>query len=264
LGFVRALCCNTPMTDAIYRSLAGGVAYGLVVAAISHPFDTLKCQQQVGKRHAGLAQPQRLSAVAGLYRGVGPATAATVVLRTVPFIGYETVGAALRERHILDGSPLVVAFVAGMAGGVMRGCLETPSELVKTRLQLGEPWRSAQLLRGLQSTCLRTGCVIGTYWALFEATRAWRAALPPLLSDFAAGGLCSVAAWALFYPLDTIKSLIQADGMRHLGMVEALRLILRRSGVGGLYSGLRPGLLRAFLANGGGMAAYGLVQSCLG
>eukprot|EP00966_Prymnesium_polylepis_P113163 2617184-Prymnesium_polylepis.1 len=142
----------------------------------------------------------------------------------------------------------------------MRGCLETPAELIKTRLQLGSAWGATLLLRGLFSTCLRNGCVIGLYWVLFEASKAAREAyLPPVASSFAAGGGCSVLAWAAIYPLDTATSCIQASPAP-VGVLQQLATIYRASGVRGWYAGLGPGLARAFLANGGGMVMYDVIQ----
>jgi solute carrier family 25 carnitine/acylcarnitine transporter 20/29 len=91
----------------------------------------------------------------------------------------------LRSRHVFGSAPLAVAFLGGVVGGIMRGCLETPAELIKTRLQIGTPWHMSVLLRGLYSTCLRNGCVIGLYWVLFEATKSTREAmLPPVASSY--------------------------------------------------------------------------------
>jgi hypothetical protein len=54
--------------SALVRGLTGGAAYGLTVAAVSHPFDTIKARLQVG------AAPLT-GGLRGLYRGVGAATA---------------------------------------------------------------------------------------------------------------------------------------------------------------------------------------------
>lgn len=247
--------------EPLLRGLVGGAAYGLTVAAISHPFDTIKCRMQTGAR---VGRPSTwLAGVLSLYRGAGPATLASICFRTVPFIGYEATTSALRSRHVLDNAPLAVAFLGGVVGGVMRGLLETPAELIKTRLQVGTAWRTSLLLRGMYSTCLRNGCVIGLYWVLFEASKAARESLlPPIASSFAAGGGCSVLAWAAIYPLDTAKSVIQASSGSS-GVLQQLSAIYRSSGLRGWYAGLAPGLLRAFLANGGGMVAYDLIQAHL-
>ena len=159
----------------LMRGAVGGLAYGLAVAAVSHPFDTLKCRRQATphappathrrRRHssASAALAARAAAVRSLYRGVIPAATASMVLRAVPFIGYEAATAYLRRRHSLFCvsvvlPPLLIAFLGGVAGGVMRGILETPSEVMKTREQLGIDWHwDLSLLDGIGATVLRTG-----------------------------------------------------------------------------------------------------------
>eukprot|EP00450_Noctiluca_scintillans_P009078 CAMPEP_0194493234 /NCGR_PEP_ID=MMETSP0253-20130528/11517_1 /TAXON_ID=2966 /ORGANISM="Noctiluca scintillans" /LENGTH=150 /DNA_ID=CAMNT_0039334193 /DNA_START=203 /DNA_END=651 /DNA_ORIENTATION=- len=150
----------------------------------------------------------------------------------------------MRKHGVLEQSPLTSAWLAGLAAGVVRGCLESPADLVKTRLQLGIPWWNGSFAQGFCSTCARTGCCIGTFWCVFEASREMRAALPPVVSDFAAGGLCSVFAWAVIFPVDTIKSRIQGGGPEASGMCKQASAILTRSGPLGFYAGFGPGLLR--------------------
>ena len=54
-----------------------------------------------------------------------------------------------------ESQPLLAALLGGAVGGVMRGCVEPPAELLKTRLQVGAGLGSASLLlRGLRSTCM--------------------------------------------------------------------------------------------------------------
>ena len=98
----------------------------------------------------------------------------------------------------------------------------------------------------------------------YEASAARRAALPPTLAAFVGGGGCSVLAWAAIYPLDTAKSCIQASAAGTSTSVwYHLAAIYRVHGVRGWYAGIGAGLLRAFLANGGGMALYSLVLAQL-
>ena len=81
------------------RGAIGGAAYGLAAAAISHPFDTIKTRLQTKAAVGGSASV--LSRVLGLYSGVGPATAASILFRTVPFIGYEATRSLLRSHRLL-------------------------------------------------------------------------------------------------------------------------------------------------------------------
>ena len=196
-----AALANSPYV----KGLLGGAAYGLAAAAISHPFDTVKTRLQTQTRVSGASA---LSRLLGLYKGVGPATAASILFRTVPFIGYEATKSALHERGLLESQPLIAAFLGGVVGGVARGCLETPAEVLKTRLQVGAgvgPAVLPLLLRGLYSTCLRNAAAVGLFWVFFEASARARSTLPAVAASFVGGGGCSVLAWAAIYPLDTVR-----------------------------------------------------------
>lgn len=63
----------------LLRGLVGGAGYGFAAAAISHPFDTIKVRLQSGG--AAKAGSASVGGLLSLYRGVGPATAASIVFR---------------------------------------------------------------------------------------------------------------------------------------------------------------------------------------
>ena len=71
----------------------------------------------------------------------------------------------------------------------------------------------------LQCACTQAAHKLPTWpprhRTLFEKSRGWRDTLPPILGNFAGGGLCSVGAWALIFPLDTVKSTIQVPPAQH-------------------------------------------------
>ena len=180
------------------RGAVGGAAYGLAAAAISHPFDTVKTRLQT---KAAVGGGSVLSRMLGLYSGIGPAAAASMLFRAVPFVGYEATRSLLRSHRLLvtdrdsslgatdtqrltprsclvlcqESQPALAALLGGMVGGVMRGCVETPAELLKTRLQVGLQvgaglGSASLLLRGLRSTCLRNAAVTGLFWLAYEAS----------------------------------------------------------------------------------------------
>ena len=67
------------------------------------------------------------------------------------------------------------------------------------------------------------------------------------------GGLGGVSLWVAIFPADVVKSRIQIDSTSALAkqiFVGALRTILRTEGIGRLYSGLGPTIVRSFFATG--------------
>jgi solute carrier family 25 carnitine/acylcarnitine transporter 20/29 len=87
----------------------------------------------------------------------------------------------------------------------------------------------------------------------------------PLIGPFFKGGICATAAWIVAFPLETAKSVIQAD---HTGQYKkvrhatwkAMRDIVAQKGVKGLYRGFGPGASRSFVANGTSMIVYSWFQ----
>lgn len=75
-------------------------------------------------------------------------------------------------------------------------------------------------------------------------------ALSPL-AIITAGGLGGMALWLVAMPLDTLKSKYQASDMEssYNGIGDVYRKLMQKEGIGALYRGVRPALLRAFPAN---------------
>jgi len=100
--------------------------------------------------------------------------------------------------------------------------------------------------------------LIGIFWVLFEASKEplQQALSSPLAVSFVAGGGCSLAAWAVAFPLDVCKSRSQAlpreGGFAAVGWSST-----------GLYRGVGFGLARTFVANGCAMIIYDIVYASL-
>jgi len=100
--------------------------------------------------------------------------------------------------------------------------------------------------------------LISLFWILFELSRPLREAQnSPIISSFLGGGFCSAGAWAVAYPLDSIKS--RAQG--HLGPAP-----VSHAGKGmwiGAYKGFGFGMARTVLANGCAMIVYDAIRASL-
>jgi solute carrier family 25 carnitine/acylcarnitine transporter 20/29 len=72
----------------------------------------------------------------------------------------------------------------------------------------------------------------------------------PLYQRIVAGALAGISGWLVIYPLDVIKSRLQADALspglnKYASMTDCFRVSYRQGGVRSLYSGLGFTLLRA-------------------
>jgi solute carrier family 25 carnitine/acylcarnitine transporter 20/29 len=85
----------------------------------------------------------------------------------------------------------------------------------------------------------------------------------PILGGFLKGGLCATVAWGIAWPIEVVKSKIQAADSTYRGrsMMSIWGSIVKADGVKGLYRGFLPGAMRSFVANGVGMAVYQFTQS---
>jgi solute carrier family 25 carnitine/acylcarnitine transporter 20/29 len=154
-------------------------------------------------------------------------------------------------------------------------------ELAKTRLQiqgLGEsrkyfrshkhtydgPWDCMKKIycsegirgvyRGFLLTCLRETPSFGLYFASYETfCRAFTPAdcdIVPTPVLLLSGGLAGMSAWMSTYPIDVIKSRVQADmSGKYKGFVDCFRQSYQELGFGVFTRGLGSTLLRAFPVN---------------
>ena len=79
------------------------------------------------------------------------------------------------------------------------------------------------------------------------------------MSLITAGGCAGAAFWSTMYPIDVIKSKLQTQEFGrgvYKGIVDCARKVLQHDGVGGLYRGFWPCLIRAFPANASSFLAY--------
>jgi hypothetical protein len=78
----------------------------------------------------------------------------------------------------------------------------------------------------------------------------------------------ATAAWAVAFPFETTKSVIQADTTGKYKNMSGATLkvmadIFRKRGIRGLYRGFGPGAGRSFVANGTSMIVYSWFQDRL-
>ncbi|XP_012387084.1 mitochondrial basic amino acids transporter isoform X1 [Orcinus orca] len=263
---------------------------GVAGVLVGHPFDTVKVRLQVqsvekpqyrGTLHCFQAIIKQ-EGVLGLYRGLGsPLLGLTFINALVFGVQGNTLRALGRD------SPLN-QFLAGAAAGAIQCVICCPMELAKTRLQLQEagPARTyrgpldclAQVYRreglrgvnrGMVSTLLRETPSFGVYFLTYDTlTRALgcepgdRLLVPKLLL---AGGTSGIASWLSTYPLDVVKSRLQADGLRgaprYRGILDCVRQSYRAEGWRVFTRGLASTLLRAFPVNAATFATVTVVLS---
>ncbi|XP_070449331.1 mitochondrial basic amino acids transporter isoform X3 [Equus przewalskii] len=222
----------------------------------------------------------RQESVLGLYKGLGSP------LMGLTFINALVFGVQGNTLRALGRDSPLNQFLAGAAAGAIQCVICCPMELAKTRLQLQDagPARTyrgsldclAQIYRqeglrgvnrGMASTLLRETPSFGVYFLAYDVlTRALgcepedRLLVPKLLL---AGGTSGILSWLSTYPVDVVKSRLQADGLRgaprYRGILDCVRQSYRAEGWRVFTRGLASTLLRAFPVNAATFATVTVV-----
>lgn len=218
--------------------------------------------------------------VLGLYKGLGSP------LMGLTFINALVFGVQGNTLRALGQDSPLNQFLAGAAAGAIQCVICCPMELAKTRLQLQAvgPARTYKgsldclvqiyrreglrgINRGMVSTLLRETPSFGVYFLTYDVlTRAMgcepddRLLVPKLLL---AGGTSGITSWLSTYPMDVVKSRLQADGLqgtpRYRGIVDCMRQSYQAEGWQVFTRGLSSTLLRAFPVNAATFATVTVV-----
>ena len=169
----------------------------------------------------------------GLYRGIVPNLAGSAVLGGLCLTSYNSAFCVCRgtmlEREIPGSGGLKGSVVVGgLAAAASRCLVETPLALIKVRQQVGKSWlvdnggglRSAlsmaqfrELYKGTTATFFRSWGMLGTFFILHDySVRKFPDLVnAPLAGPFIKGGICATIGWVVAWPMETVKSRMQAD-----------------------------------------------------
>lgn len=255
---------------------AAGCLGGCAGVLVGYPFDTVKVHLQTQDHHKPLYRGtvdcfRKIIAregIHGLYRGMSSPMAGVAAVNAIVFGVYGNI-----QRRTSDPDSLRSHFIAGTAAGLAQSVICSPMELIKTRLQLQENlpkgafkfngpidctrhiWRTERfrgIFRGLGITAARDMPGFSSYFVSYELM-VRSVANPSPFCILMAGGLAGTISWLLTFPIDVIKSRLQADGMsgksQYRGVVDCLRKSYAEEGLGFLSRGLASTLLRAFPMN---------------
>lgn len=272
--------------------LAGCIG-GAAGVLVGHPFDTVKVRLQVQSVDRPLYRGTfhcfqsiiRQESVLGLYKGIGSPMMGLTFINAIVF------GVQGNTMRLLGQDTPTNQFVAGAAAGAIQCVICCPMELAKTRMQMqgtGMKKSSTKKLyknsldcltriyqreglrgvnRGMVTTLIRETPGFGVYfWAYDMLTRSMGCEpedpymIPKLLF---AGGMAGIASWLSTYPVDVIKSRLQADGVggvnQYSSIADCVRQSVQKEGYMVFTRGLTSTLLRAFPVNAATFATVTLV-----
>ncbi|KAG6527902.1 mitochondrial arginine transporter BAC2-like [Zingiber officinale] len=236
---------------------------------------------------------------AALYRGMAAPLASVSFQNAMVFQVYAVLSRAFDCKKTNEPPSYRNVALSGVGTGGLQTLILSPVELVKIRLQLqmvgNRGYRSRRLgpiemareiirkegvkgiYRGLMITILRDAPAHGVYFWSYEYAReklhpgCRKNGQESLGTMLVAGGLAGVASWIVCYPLDVVKSRLQAQSMpeagqpppKYNGIVDCFRKSVREEGVAVLFRGLGTAVTRAFLVNGAIFTAYELALRSL-
>ncbi|KAF7652699.1 hypothetical protein LDENG_00093800 [Lucifuga dentata] len=269
-----------------------GCIGGAAGVLVGHPFDTVKVRLQVQSASKPLYHGTfhcfqsiiRQESVFGLYKGIGSPMMGLTFINAIVF------GVQGNTMRLLGSDTPMNQFLAGAAAGTIQCVICCPMELAKTRMQMqgtGEKKSSRKeyknsldclaciykreglwgVNRGMVTTLIREAPGFGVYFLAYDVLTRYLGCepsdsymIPKLLF---AGGMAGIASWLSTYPVDVIKSRLQADGVggvnKYSSIADCVRQSVRKEGYMVFTRGLTSTLLRAFPVNAATFATVTLV-----
>lgn len=257
----------------VYTFTAGALA-GCTELLTLYPLDVVKTRMQLEKGKGQLGMVGMFKDIVAkegfsrLYRGIVPPLMLEAPKRAVKFAANGYWGNLFTSNGAIPMTQSVAIYTGCMAGAT-ESVVVTPFELVKIRLQ-----DKASTFEGpmdvIRQTIKKEGVLAmysgmeATFWRHFWWNGGYfgsifqiRSLLPKaetksgeLTNNFISGAIGGAVGTALNTPFDVIKSRIQMQGTGEW-TYPALLKTAREEGIGALYKGFTPKVLR--LAPGGGV-----------
>ncbi|GBG29109.1 Mitochondrial substrate carrier family protein S [Hondaea fermentalgiana] len=264
------------------RDLLSGMISGFFCKTFEYPFDTIKVLQQTGGKSEfngsadAFFKTYQRGGVRALYQGLTSPLLGAMAENATLFVAYGAMKNALQvdpSPTLSNPVPVWKYLVAGGGSGVFSAFVLTPVELVKCRLQIQQSATTKTYsgpidvvrktvqkegVRGLWKgnlSCLAREVPGNIAWfGVYEIVRNQiqrvfnyeRQQDVPLYWIAFSGACAGVAYWAVPYPADTIKSVIQTNPkFSGMNFFQAGSTILRTQGLAGLYNGLPITCIRA-------------------
>lgn len=265
---------------AVTRDLFFAAIGSVLCCYVGQPFDTIKVKMQTNPDQfshvvGSTNQILKNEGVAAFWKGAVP-TAGGMVLENCMAFG---VNAALKrafpdtnnDGDIKEGPPsLLKPFAMGAITGCCSATVLLPSEIIKCKTQISTERHitSSQIVKqmmkkqgmrsffvGFDAQLCRDSCFYALFFGGYELScytfRTFVPSMPDELNYFMSGGIAGMGAWFVAMPFDVPKTNVQSryDTKVMGSYFPELIRVAKQRGIGGLYAGLGPTLIRAFPAN---------------
>lgn len=214
--------------------------------------DPANAQRYSGSTLRALTQIVREEKLAGLFRGISSPLASIALMNGLVFASYHFL-MKMQLSHPDSVPTLLQVVLAGIGSGIVSSLVTTPTELLKIQQQTCHSGSSLSLARaifneaglpglyrGLPATVMRD-IGYGAYFFAYEATTRFFSSLSSRPDDtfiivaeveaesvhihghdqalswcalILAGSLAGIAGWLFTFPMDVVKTRMQARGFR--------------------------------------------------
>lgn len=281
------------MTEAL-KDITGGTVGGVLLVAVGHPFDTLKVRLQTqsvtNPVYSGLSdcvsKIYKSEGLAGFYKGVASPLYGQILMNSWQF----GVWGSTKKLFENEKKEIEVAdyFKAGAITGGCVALVECPVDLFKTQLQTNPKFTTffgcvghivknygiRGCYQGLGATIGRNVPAVSAYFGFYEYTKKMlceegqKTTELSALKLMAAGSVGGFFYWSLTYPIDVVKTTMQADTpirdqRTYKTVLGTFSQLYKESGTSRFFKGFTPCMMRSIPANAVCFAGYELTVKYL-
>jgi solute carrier family 25 carnitine/acylcarnitine transporter 20/29 len=279
----------------VARDLGAGTCGGCAGIVTGQPLDTIKVRLQSRPEHfQGIAdcalRTVRHEGVRGLFKGLVPPLIGNAPLNALLFATNAASVRAVCDLRDLPEEKLsdLDKYACGCVAGFSASIVMCPTELIKCQLQvqmskanplfvgIGGCVRAMHqeaglfrgVFRGFTLTAMRDTPSFGIYFLVYDRMKTlWEAVLPETPATLMAGGLAGMACWAGIYPIDVVKSCVQAlppsATLAERRMLTVAGEMYRTGGLRPFTRGFAATMCRAFPVNAVTFAGYEATLSAM-
>ena len=272
------------MSELGIKEFIGGTVGGVAQVLSGQPFDIIKVRQATSATPISAVSAAmtmlKQEGAAAFWRG---SLAPVLGVGACVSIQFGVLENSKRMLQKAKGSELGTTdfILCGSLAGMANSIVSSPAELFRIKMQVqgkvdprGDPiYKSdsdcirkiiqnhglAGMYKGFLVTFIREGATFASYFGVYEYIVHNYLIQPggskkdvDVWKLFVTGGFSGYFYWAPWYPIDAVKSKIQADSLanpRYKGIVDCVRATMANEGIAGFYKGFWPCMLRAFPVN---------------
>jgi len=263
----------------VSRDLFSAAIGSICCCYVGQPMDTVKVRMQTSPDHfssvlGSTSQILRNEGIAAFWKGAVPTSGGMILENCMAFGVNEALKRAFpdtEDSKSQEGPPsLWKPFAMGALTGCCSATVLLPTEIIKAKTQISTERHVTsqkivrQMIRkqgmrsffvGFDAQLCRDSSFYAVFFGGYELScyffRTYFPSMPDELNYFLSGGIAGMGGWFFAMPFDVPKTNVQSryDTSVFGSYFPELKKIARQRGVGGLYAGLGPTLIRAFPAN---------------